>query len=191
MEFSDDQRVRCVVVDDMHKVGVSTRDSTKLTKGLNELALEGVDGRMFMLLSTGGSLRALKSGSKGDGDVGGSGVLRGGEHRRVVVNQWRECVEPPPHETSEGGRGTHHTHEWEMWNQEVSTKRSDIGQGCVTRLPKTQPRRGQQGKKVESCQCLWPGDENIRTWEHAGSLGHTSSILLGSMSERGGPALVR
>jgi hypothetical protein len=96
MEFSDDQRVRCVVVDDMHKVGVSTRDSTKLTKGLNELALEGVDGRMFMLLSTGGSLRALKSGSKGDGDVGGSGVLRGGEHRRVVVNQWRECVEPPP-----------------------------------------------------------------------------------------------
>jgi hypothetical protein len=96
MEASDDRRVRCVVVDDMHRVGVSARDSTKLTKGLNELALEGVDGRMFLLYSTSGSLRALTSGSKGDGDVGGSGVLRGGEHRWVAVNWWRECVNPPP-----------------------------------------------------------------------------------------------
>jgi hypothetical protein len=82
----------------MHGVRGIARDSSKLMEP-NKLAL---DGRTLLLPGTGGSLRALMGGCK----VDGSATLRGGEGQRVVVNRWRERVDPPP--PSEAEIGTHH-----------------------------------------------------------------------------------
>ena len=55
-------------------------------RGIDKLSLEGIDDHTFLLPSTGGD--------EGSGDVRSTWTLRGGEHRRVAVDE-RWDVEPP------------------------------------------------------------------------------------------------